>query len=92
MTNCPCVGCLCYAICREKPYIQMFNNCCLVKEFMDFPSPAPNPLYRDSKKLKELEDVLKPICWKTQWNTFKGENVLIIQWTREGLKRNAHPQ
>ena len=92
MILCPCIDCLCIPICREKTYSQLVNACKFVPQFVLITDTGldprrSNPRHRDVVRMYKLHEVLKPRLWKLVNSTFKGEPVVVIGWTAEGMKR-----
>lgn len=55
--ECPCVGCICVAICRLKTFRQLVGDCELVVDYAD-KTVVTHPFYRIS-----IRDVLDPVLW-----------------------------
>lgn len=90
MIDCPCIDCLCIAVCRQKMFFQLANDCELVPQFVLITkSEGMHPLHRDPVRMKTLERVLRPECWYLVVTTWKDKEVLIIAHTKEGLKRHG---
>jgi hypothetical protein len=56
---CPCIDCILIPICRHKMYMQLFKDCCIVKEYV----PKYDWIYIDGHKDdKEIDDKVREIC------------------------------
>jgi len=56
----PCIDCICIPICRHKQYMDLFNDCILLKKY----EPAYNSLVcRDTQQMYQIEETLKPTKW-----------------------------
>ncbi len=61
VVKCPCVDCVCIAICRLKTYSKLIGGCGLVSYYVRRNlSSTPGPfLYRI-----DIRDIIKPIEWE----------------------------
>lgn len=57
----PCKECVSIAICRHKEYLQLFDDCSIIKSFV--PDHRHRHI-RNSVKIKLLCNDLKPTKWK----------------------------
>jgi len=58
--SCPCKDCICVPICRHKKHYVLFDQCVLLKDYIqEFYEPEK----RDPNKIFELRDILKPTLW-----------------------------
>ena len=60
--QCPCIECICKAVCRHKGFVQLIHDCILVDNYHS------EYIERDRKaflySLKAMQDILKPTNWK----------------------------
>ena len=61
LPDCPCVKCVCLAMCRLKDFDSLYLSCAIVLDYL-------TPLYEVSKihRLKRkvaLKLALNPVCW-----------------------------
>ena len=78
--DCPCKNCICVAICSNKLYGDLIDDCSLLREFMADPFFATKGR---TKCLKDLQRYLKPSTWKM----FKdGRGVGYISGTTNKIK------
>lgn len=61
--KCPCKACLCVAVCRHKPYSQLFDNCQLVTEYLPYHVFC---IKRDDSKLSYIAKALEPTEWRLE--------------------------
>ena len=60
MIKCPCENCICIAVCRHKPYFQLFQKCILLRIY----EPAYNVReQRDVTRIEAIYKILKPREW-----------------------------
>jgi hypothetical protein len=57
----PCLNCIALVVCKHKTYLQLFDDCCMVRDYI--------PLYRhihirNEVKVKLLYSTLHPTVWK----------------------------
>jgi hypothetical protein len=58
---CPCVDCICLAICRHKKYLTLFQDCSIVKMY----EPHYQLLHkRNYYRIVHLESILHPSMWE----------------------------
>jgi len=62
MTKCPCKECILLAICRNKSFIILFDDCSLLREFL--PDPYAIGKARE-EKVPLIESTLHPTLWYT---------------------------
>jgi hypothetical protein len=61
MDRCPCKDCICIPICRNKDYVDLFNDCYLLDKYTS--SKSKYVVLRDEKKIYKIQDILKPNAW-----------------------------
>jgi len=59
--KCPCENCICVAVCGNKLYGDLIDDCSLLREFMQDPFFATKSR---TQCLKDLEKYLAPSTWK----------------------------
>jgi len=74
--KCPCEGCLCVPMCRNKPYNILVNKCFLINNYLIEPYRASK---RPSDRLKKVYEILQPIYW----------NIRITGATHVYIKQNT---
>lgn len=63
--KCPCIDCICTAICKHKLYGHLFRDCALLRNYM----PKHNITHlRHVERMKNIVEVLQPAHWKYEIN------------------------
>ena len=63
--KCPCEECICIAMCRLKPFINMKSECSLIEEYLSIPLLIK--AIRDSSFSHRIYNIYinqKPILWR----------------------------
>ena len=69
--KCPCVNCICMAICRLKPYYRLHQDCVLSRTYV------VNELKQSNEDVfQEVYDILKPIRWNVKMSDYGLPNVM----------------
>jgi len=58
--KCPCEDCISMAICRHKHYMDLFDDCILLRDHIRLHDIAT---HRSGRKVYELQRILKPTIW-----------------------------
>ena len=66
--DCPCIDCVCMAICRHKRYILLFESCELL---MKYEPHYIAPGVRRAKRIIIIETTIDPTTWKYDLNVCK---------------------
>ena len=63
MTNidCPCEECICVPVCRNKPFMTLFNHCIFLRIYEPRYSEATR---RDPHRILKIIDHLQPDTWR----------------------------
>ena len=82
--KCPCIDCICIAVCRHKEFFDMLNDCHLIVMRLYYTdTDVPGTRSRSfSRTVKEIETYLEP----TSWHIKKVDNDGFAHiWSREGI-------
>ena len=79
MIKCPCIECICLAICRNKGYLRLVNGCELVNSYLCTPCNASE---ERNYPLKVLYNLLKPTRWylekgKSEFHLYNDKVIMV---------------
>ena len=58
--ECPCENCICVAVCRHKPYDNLFQDCELLNDY----EPSYKSMYsRNEDLITAIKMILNPTGW-----------------------------
>ena len=70
--NCPCIDCVCVAICRNKLYYDLFKFCDLIRKY----EPHYGIRYlRNRSSMEIIGKTLKPTTWEYSTDHYIGVKV-----------------
>ena len=73
---CPCNECITLAICRHKRFLEIFNNCYMIAEYI----PNYNQIHeRNEYKIIHLEQIMRPTLWKFEFDKQFSSRYIVFE-------------